>query len=294
MNTSTTQPSTNCNKPQVDVTSTHFAQLAEEGLRKFRREDGRLIDPAHIPRLVEALSWIGDIRQLPAKVCDLATFGDIDPVLAEMFGITDITTTGFKQDGPPKDELVFLEGHGAVSQRFAHDRFDIEDGFPYPDELFDLIIFTEVLEHISRDPMHTLSEINRVTQPGGRLLLSTPNCASVRSVVNVVRGHHPYLWPPYSRDGHRDRHNREYTPLEVRQLIEAAGYEVERLECITARHRMESLPTRLARKLLTLGVSAFRRLLGGPARLGWDGELIFVLARKVSPVTDRYPACLYY
>jgi hypothetical protein len=45
-------------------------------------------------------------------------------------------------------------------------------------------------------------------------------------VFKALRGENPYIWCAYSSEGHRDRHNREYTPQEVQLLLESAGYEV--------------------------------------------------------------------
>src|SRR5262249_13042853 len=130
-------------------------------------------------------------------------------------------------------------------------QFDLEGAFPVASESIDLAIFTEVLEHLTLDPMRTLGELNRIIKPGGYLLLSTRNCTSLRSVVNASRGKHPYQWAPYSKEGHTDRHNREYTPSEVRSALEAAGFRVERLltsnEAYGARR---NAPARLAIWLL--------------------------------------------
>jgi len=63
---------------------------------------------------------------------------------------------------------------------------DIEfEPFPYPDASFHHIIFTEVLEHLWRDPAWAVWQINRVLEPGGELFLTTPN-ACAAEVANAV------------------------------------------------------------------------------------------------------------
>ena len=50
------------------------------------------------------------------------------------------------------------------------DHFDAErDIFPYADASFDTVLCCELIEHLSADPMHMMSEINRILKPGGHL-----------------------------------------------------------------------------------------------------------------------------
>lgn len=263
------------------------------GVLRAYRELTHGFAPAELERQTHAVALIAALHPRPSHVCDLATHGAIAPALHELLGIPSILTTGYPSDTAPR-ELVFLDASGAERHRFRHDRFDIEEPFPYSDDSFDLVVFTEVLEHLSRDPMHTLSEINRVTRVDGCLLLSTPNCVSLRSVLNALRGGHPYVWAPYSRSGHRDRHNREYTPAEVAVLLSAAGYDVRDLHCRSVYEsglsRSRAMMKRAAARLL----DALRRLLHRGARADWSGDTIFAVAQKTSPVRDRFPGFLYY
>jgi 2-polyprenyl-3-methyl-5-hydroxy-6-metoxy-1,4-benzoquinol methylase len=95
---------------------------------------------------------------------------------------------------------------------------------PFPSGSFDLVIFTEVLEHIAiTDPRVVLGEIRRVLRPGGRVVLSTPNVANLSNVVALIQGGNVF-WPPEIFYGSVDRHNREYAPNELIQLIEKVGF----------------------------------------------------------------------
>ena len=59
---------------------------------------------------------------------------------------------------------------------FPESHFLMANGetLPFPDEYFNAVMITEVLEH-TRDDRSTLREIHRVMKPGGTLLLSTPH-----------------------------------------------------------------------------------------------------------------------
>ena len=59
---------------------------------------------------------------------------------------------------------------------FPEAKFLMANGedLPFPNEYFNAVMITEVLEH-TQDDRATLQEIHRVTQPGGVLLLSTPH-----------------------------------------------------------------------------------------------------------------------
>ena len=45
---------------------------------------------------------------------------------------------------------------------------------------FDLILFTEIIEHITFNPVSMWKEIYRVLKPGGRIIITTPNYYALR------------------------------------------------------------------------------------------------------------------
>ena len=49
-----------------------------------------------------------------------------------------------------------------------------------PTDRFDLILFTEVIEHITFNPVAMWRELYRVLKPGGRILVTTPNYYALR------------------------------------------------------------------------------------------------------------------
>jgi SAM-dependent methyltransferase len=59
---------------------------------------------------------------------------------------------------------------------------------PFASNLFDLIIFTEVLEHLNFNPLPLLAEFHRILKPAGLVYLATPNLARISNRINMVRG----------------------------------------------------------------------------------------------------------
>jgi SAM-dependent methyltransferase len=121
--------------------------------------------------------------------------------------------------------------HGRVSGEehvFEFEHFNVEsERFPYHDGAFALVLCCEILEHLPNDPTHVLAEIHRVLEPGGRLLLTTPNAVRTDNLVRMLRGENVY--EQLSGYGTYGRHNREYTVAELDTFLTACGYRVEKL-----------------------------------------------------------------
>ena len=97
---------------------------------------------------------------------------------------------------------------------------------PFGDGMFDAILFTEVLEHIAiKNPKEILIEFKRVLKPSGIVLFSTPNICNLSNIIALMTGNNVF-WPENIFYGSTDRHNREYSPKEVRSLFEDSGFGV--------------------------------------------------------------------
>lgn len=124
---------------------------------------------------------------------------------------------------------------GAVGQHAASvadiRECDIErDTFPVDDDSVDNVLFTEVLEHLRINPLHTLREIKRVLKPDGRLLMTTPNLTSITNIDSYLStGMITDIYDAFETletRGHMG-HVREYTAAEVRSLLEQTGFNVQ-------------------------------------------------------------------
>jgi 2-polyprenyl-3-methyl-5-hydroxy-6-metoxy-1,4-benzoquinol methylase len=142
-----------------------------------------------------------------------------------------LVKAGFEVQGIDLN-AVWLEKYApgwAKRLRISHTNIE-QEPLPFTDESFDLVIFTEVLEHIAiTDPCLVLQEIRRVPRPGGRMLLSTPNVANLSNVAALIQGENVF-WPPEIFYGSVDRHNREFAPYELLQLVERAGFAHQALD----------------------------------------------------------------
>ena len=92
------------------------------------------------------------------------------------------------------------------------------------DVRFDLVVFAEVLEHLTVPPEAVLPAIASVMRPGATLLLQTPNAAALFKRLELLAGRNPYEPLRLSRDN--PGHFREYTGAEIAAALEASGFGV--------------------------------------------------------------------
>jgi SAM-dependent methyltransferase len=252
-------------------------ELEEEICRHVEDEAGRSYVRAHAQRFHETIALIPTTR--PLEVLDLGTLLPLTVVLNR---ITPHQYTLTAPAGPsPRKEVV------AGGRTFSLYCFDVErDVFPFPDGSFDLVLCSEVIEHLGLDPMFMLAEINRVLRPGGCLLLTTPNVVSTRNTLKAILGYSPSFYSSFTLTP--DRHNREYAPAEIRMMLTASGFAVEKFLTRDVYHTDLHFPQK--EFLQQAAVGALLRLLRTSP---WRGEAIFTLAGKTGPVVNRYPDWLY-
>lgn len=73
-------------------------------------------------------------------------------------------------------------------------RADLNRGIPLVDSSVDVVIATDVLEHLV-DPYTFVGEMYRVLKPGGYILLDTPNLASWHNIFALFIGFQPFSGP---------------------------------------------------------------------------------------------------
>ena len=219
------------------------------------------------------------------RVLEMGAYLQITPALHTRLGYGEVRGCYYGPVGRVDRHDLRSENGETFSVEIDH--FDAEkDPFPYPDGHFATVLCGELIEHLFEDPMHLMSEVNRILRPGGHLVLTTPNIGSLRGIAAILLGYHPGFFPAYIRpaeSGEVDaRHNREYTPREIYLLLDNSGFEIALLE------------TGEFRDLPHPEYGWVRHLLDR-YRLAADlrGDGIYAVGRKIGPVKQRYPDWLY-
>jgi 2-polyprenyl-3-methyl-5-hydroxy-6-metoxy-1,4-benzoquinol methylase len=135
-------------------------------------------------------------------------------------------------------------GHREVSRletvpHIAFDLLNSDQVDEWPESgAFDLIVLSEVLEHLSVAPEFVFAFLHSLLADSGILICTTPNAADVAKRVRLACGRNPFerlrLYSP------NPGHIREYTRHELCQIAQSVG-----LECVL--HRYFDWPQRVGR-----------------------------------------------
>ena len=104
-----------------------------------------------------------------------------------------------------------LRGYSSVKQCNIE-----EPPWPVLNEKYDIIVVTEVIEHIV-DTGLFCSEIRKYLKPGGTLIITTPNGASLGARLRLLRGLPIPYFDPSLEDG--NAHLRIFTRLDLEKIF---------------------------------------------------------------------------
>lgn len=134
---------------------------------------------------------------------------------------------------------------------------------------FGLVTAVEIIEHLD-SPRHFLAEIWKLLEPGGHLILSTPNISHwVGRLWFLLHGEMRYF---KERDYHHQRHISPVNHTHMRLMLNEIGFRV--VDFATAGSFYGPV-----KRLVTAPAAAAFRLLGPTT----DGDTIIYLAQKGDP-----------
>jgi len=192
-----------------------------------RPEEGEEYVRQHVDRFIKTFEFLPEMAE-GAEVLELGAAPYYMTVMLKKYLHCSVTPANSFDDygmpaGKDLEDRVSSAAFGET-HTFRYRTFNIErDPFPFADASFDLVLCCEILEHLVMDPSHLLREMHRVLKPHGYAFFSTPNVLSLDYLRRLAGGRNVY--GAYSGYGVYGRHNREYTPSELADLLREHHFE---------------------------------------------------------------------
>jgi 2-polyprenyl-3-methyl-5-hydroxy-6-metoxy-1,4-benzoquinol methylase len=231
----------------------------------------------HSARLARTVSILYEM-DIKGTLLEIGTTGLIPVAMEILKPDLEIEVTHFDTSRSEVDELQveFANKKRKVKAYCV----DLEhDQISTADLSYDAVLCAEVLEHMEIDPMHLISEINRVTKVSGQLLLTTPNVLSARGLTKIFNGIEPYFFMQYNKNREYHRHNYEYTINSVKTILSAGGFDGT---CWTEDLFEDPPENDVIEKLKSI-----------KCNVNNVGDNILARCRKISDVVERWPLGLY-
>jgi 2-polyprenyl-3-methyl-5-hydroxy-6-metoxy-1,4-benzoquinol methylase len=169
----------------------------------------------------------------PSRVLEISSFlGVVDIALAKMgFDVYTYDIPEFQNN----TQLKKLYSEYNVHPSIGYIRDIWKTGLPYPDNHFDAVIFSEVIEHLNMNPLPVLQEINRILKPDGILYITTPNQVSLINRITLFLGgsiRNSISTSVTQIDQTQNTicgiHWREYTLNELVEILEITGFSIKK------------------------------------------------------------------
>ena len=237
---------------------------------------------SHIPRYLHTIRHMPHGKDLRSgnydSALEIGTTFYFPLVLKDMFGFERVDFTDLARRGDPAATVSLPHDWTARSWLSINVNLE-EERLPVPDGTYDLVLCLEVIEHLEKDPMAMLNEVNRVLKEFGLIYLTTPNSTSARNVLKIHRGYAPHFFMKYSSKVLLGKHNIEYDPRQILTLLDGAGFKIRKLWT----EDLFEDPVPEAIEIL--------RSTGGS--LKHRGDNLLVIAEKVDAPRERFPRAVY-
>lgn len=176
----------------------------------------------HARRLAYAMNVIGEChaREPIQRLLDLGPHF-LTRCIREFFPEIEVSTLGWK-----------LEAIVPAALCREHIQFDLNDcglrRIESTQAPFDLVVCSEIIEHLYTSPATVLRSLKALLAPGGAIFMQTPNAATLSARLALLRGRNPYHLIREQRTN--PGHFREYTRDELVAYARGAGFSVRQAQ----------------------------------------------------------------
>ena len=220
----------------------------------------------------------------PGKLLEIGANPYFMSLLVKKYTSFDLYCSNYFGENWPAHSVQKLIDEEGRSIEFDFYNFNIEnEKVPFDRDTFDVILFCEVIEHLTLDPVSAISHIKNALKPNGYLVLTTPNVNRLENVARILAGVN--IYDPYSGYGIYGRHNREYNRHEICLLLPRLGFDIETVFTADVHEN---------RAKDFFNIEKIKEMIMSIQNREYDlGQYIFVKARNVRKENTRKPGWLY-
>lgn len=177
----------------------------------------------HYQHMIRHIKSIYDLKNIK-HLLDIGGVPGHIPTMLKYIGF-DIDVVDIR---PERSKTLF------DSMKIKYYTVDVErETLPFSDNTYDLVIFSEIIEHLRNTPFKALGEVYRVLKPGGICLLSTPQITMLMRWRFLLR--HDYQgdivgeYEKMDTLGHMG-HMRLYSKNEIGRILKYLDFNILQIE----------------------------------------------------------------
>ncbi len=184
----------------------------------------------HAARYLDTLAILGPGQG--RRLLDVGAFPGHLTVAAHQLGFQVDGLTGKAESTPSLQMIVDRLSRHNIPMALT----DVEsEPFPFSDQTFDIVLASEIIEHLHFNPYRLLRESFRVLKTGGRILITTPNINRLENLIRMLKGltiHSEISGRFYESFSSilSARHIREYSATDLSYMMEGQNKEMYQFE----------------------------------------------------------------